>query len=189
MLRFFAPQFPDYLPLAGFLEGCESVALLGATLGSLNSPTRPENAAHLRELAQVGVRMTFALVDPDAPPHVHTALADWFGATVSDVRLSLRETTRFLLRIRDEAGSNAEGISIRGLQVLPSSGVAMVDHETPAIRTRLTLYPMQGHPRYDPFLEGDRSSPDGHVLCDLCLGHFNRLLTVSRELTDVREET
>src|SRR5205814_1794962 len=89
MLRFRAPQFPDYLPLTEFLSGSRRVVLLGATLGSLSSPARPENAELLNELAQAGVPMTFGLVDPDAPPHVHESLAAWLGASPEDVRRSL----------------------------------------------------------------------------------------------------
>lgn len=186
MIRFLAPRFPDYLPLTEFLSGRRSVAFLGATLGSLSSPERPETLELLTGLAQAGVPMTFGVVDPDAPAHVHETLATWLGTSPDDVKQRLRTTVRFLLRLRAEAGPRAQQIAIRGLQVLPSSGVAMVDHETPAIRARLALYPMQATPRYDPFLEGDRSTPEGGTLCDLCLNHFSRLMAESRDLSDVQ---
>jgi hypothetical protein len=127
--------------------------------------------------------MTFGIVDPDAPAHVHETLATWFGASPDDVKQRLRATVRFLLRVRAEAGSYAERIAIRGLQVLPSAGVAMVDHETPSIRARLALYPMQATPRYDPFIEGDRSTPEGRTLCDLCINHVTRLMATSLDLS------
>ncbi len=182
MLRFLAPQFPDYLPLTEFLSGRRTVVFLGATLSSLSSPDRPETAALLTAMAQDGVPMTFGLVDPEASAHVHASLASWLGTSPDDVKHRLGTTIRFFLRLRDEAGPHAERISVRGLQVLPSSGVAMVDHETPAIRARLTLYPMQATPRYDPFLEGDRSTPEGRTLCDLCVNHVTRLVATSRDL-------
>lgn len=183
MLRFLAPQYPDYVPLADLLRGRRSVVLLGATLGSLSSPDRPETSVLLAELAEAGVPMTFGLVDPDAPAHVHETLATWLGISPDDVQRRLRTTTRFLLQFRAGAGRHAERIAIRGLRVLPSSGVAMVDHETPAIRARLALYPMQATPRYDPFVEGDRSTPEGRTLCDLCINHFTRLIATSLDLT------
>ena len=185
MLLFRAPQFPDYLPLTEFLSGRRSVVFLGATLGSLSSPDRPETAGLLTQLAQAGVPMTFGLVDPAAPAHVHESLATWLGASPDDVKGRLGTTLRFLLRLRAEAGPHAWRVAIRGLQVLPSSGVAMVDHETPAILARLALYPMQATPRYDPFIEGDRSTPEGRTLCDLCINHFTRLIATSRDLSGV----
>ena len=185
MLRFRAPQFPDYVPLSEFVQGRTSAAFLGATLASLSSPSLPETAELLTGLARTGVPMTFAFVDPGAPLHVHEALATWFGTSVDDVQRRLANTLRFLHQLRADAGAHAERIELRGLQVLPSAGVAMVDRETPAIRARFALYPMQGTPRYDPFLEGDRSTPEGRTLCDLCLNHFSRLIADSRDLSAV----
>jgi hypothetical protein len=184
MLRFLAPRFPDYLPLTELLTGRRSVVFLGATLGSLSSPDRPETAHLLAGLARAGIPMTFGLVDPDAPAHVHETLATWLGTSPDDVQQRLRTTLRFLRQLRADAGPHVERIAIHGLHVLPSSGVAMVDHETPSIRARLALYPMQATPRYDPFIEGDRSTPEGRTLCDLCLNHFTRLTATSLDLSD-----
>src|SRR5688572_12268759 len=187
MLRFLAPQFPAYLPLTEFLTGRRSVAFLGATLSSLSSTDRPETATLLTDLARAGVPMTFGVVDPDAPAHVHETLAAWLETSPDDLKRRLDTTIRFFRRLQTEAGSHARQISIRGLQVLPSSGIAMVDHQTPAIRARLALYPMQATPRYDPFIEGDGSTPEGRTLCDLCINHFTRLIATSRDLGSVSD--
>jgi hypothetical protein len=183
MLSLRAPRYPDYLPLTEFLRGSRRVAFLGATLGSLSSPDRPENAERLHELVRDGVPMAFGFVDPAAPDHVLQALAEWLGASPDTVRASLVRTARFFLSLRTAAGPYADRISVRGLQVLPSAGVALVDDDTPELRARFALYPMQGTPRYDPYLEGDRSTPEGSVLCDLCVNHFTRLMALSRDLT------
>jgi hypothetical protein len=180
VISFHAPTFPSHLPLNEFLRESRRIAFLGTTLRSLRGPIYDQNYEALQQRARAGASLTFCLVDPEAPGHVHQTLADVLSSTVPEVVDGLRLTRDALLALRGAAGELGDRISVFGLQQMPTCGVAMADYDSDLIRARLALYAAQAVPRVDPFIDCDRSTPEGSVMVDLCRGHFERLRSGAR---------